>query len=598
MGVLGGHKQYCSLFIGICCGVIITSLLWAGIHIHKCTLTQIHVGHTPGPTHPHSQTQTQTQQSLGPTLLTTQYGDSERDSDRDSDSNGDTASESQSVTVSHSVESDGAAAGTGSTGESESESESESKSESKSDVSSMSTIHIVKSSDTDASDTGRRLVNVNDLDGINLAFFVSAHRDTLRLLPRLMSRIYHCDNVYIIHFDQRVKSAKVTSTMTQVYTEIASIMTASSSISDSTMLSMPCYNDTMTKPSNIIVMKERQQLHRQHISLVFNLLAGISEAIQLQHTVRHTVRHRPTKWSYLINLSASDYPLVAPTQLRRLLARKYETLLQHFGKGLEFVSLMDKPEHFFNMRMPAVPHDSISAPFIARGHAAASISIPLNDDGKIEASQLDLHKEKAEYWGIWSKEFCEWLTYSTTAKRLLMLLSGMNCIDEHYMITALLNAHQHPEFVSTIANSRALRFICWDNCAGSPRTPKQISAGHPLTLDKNTNEAALLRQMRLHPAAFARKFRSPTSRILDVIDHEFSGIASAAVATGSGDGGGQQGHDLINRHAVDEYSSLLSQYYDTIVDTILDDRANELFTDRIDSIDAMSNTRRTRNSFQ
>eukprot|EP00171_Calliarthron_tuberculosum_P021065 IDg21065t1 len=129
-----------------------------------------------------------------------------------------------------------------------------------------------------------------------VAIFVQVSASALSHLPRLLKRIYHPHNLYIIHLDTDIPARD----------GLAALHAANLS--------------SNTLPANLHVLPS-ETVNYRGVSMVLNTISAMELALQLAPTWR---------WRYFVNLSAADYPLTSPTTLRELLA--------HSGPARPFLS--------------------------------------------------------------------------------------------------------------------------------------------------------------------------------------------------------------------------------------------------------------------
>lgn len=301
-----------------------------------------------------------------------------------------------------------------------------------------------------------------------IAFAIQASGDTVRLLPRLLARIHHERNVYVIHID-----AKTTLEQRQ---KISAFINAH-----------PRYmRNVHLFPSEMLTYKG--------ISTVLNSIALMTLALSVH-----------PDWDYYINLSASDYPLVSPDDICRLLARP-----QAPSGLLNFV--------WFFPRKEWIPY-SFRVRFMFWDPAASGYQNPhthLHYMVSQRTNPLEKHRAyiftKAEAWSILSRPFVQFVVRSSFAKRMFLNHMHVLSVSEHFITDILFN---HPVWRATVVPD-AFRKVVW-------YFKGHRSGQHPYSLDRGPRTFAFWGDLEHAKSIFARKFTKPDSKLMDRIDVELSG---------------------------------------------------------------------------
>ncbi|OSX78023.1 hypothetical protein BU14_0125s0011 [Porphyra umbilicalis] len=287
-----------------------------------------------------------------------------------------------------------------------------------------------------------------------MAIFIQVSGANLPLFPRLLARVHHPRNTYAVHFDAAIPDAA----LTPVLADLAA-------------------SDAYA--ANVVVM-ERTPLTYRGVSLVTNTLDAMEVALSA-----------PTPWTYWLNLSGSDYPLLPMTTQRRLLAeplvaRKPRTFFTvATGADAERI-VADRLGTLFvdpaladlgDARRPAVNATAAAAggwgaSAVATAAAARALT-PVTDAALAHvaaplfpAVAPSIHK--AEAWMTLHRGFVAYAARGATARRSLLAFAYAADAAEHY-------------FVSLAAGSASWRHSVLSNCLRDV----QWRAGeqHPLTVD-------------------------------------------------------------------------------------------------------------------
>lgn len=303
--------------------------------------------------------------------------------------------------------------------------------------------------------------------GVRIAYFVQVANDSLALIPRLLRAMHDPENTYVVHIDAKIPSSKRVALEMQI-----------------------------SKLSNVHILPTEMVTYKG-VSMVMNTLAAIALALRVN-------RH----WHYFINLSGSDYPLVAPRIQRHLLARPRVPL----GR-LNFLTLFPRKEwrpYAFRIRYmywdPAVSG-------VQRSESRLRVFRGLREN------PLEAHRHftftKAEAWMILSRPFVRFISRSAYAKRMLLAHLHVRSAPEHYFADVLYN---HPLWNKTLVPD-AFRKVVWVH-------RRRRSGQHPYILDRGSHPFAFWLYVKQTRSLFARKFSTPGSPLMDRIDERLSGFVS------------------------------------------------------------------------
>lgn len=296
-----------------------------------------------------------------------------------------------------------------------------------------------------------------------IAFFLQIQHSTLHLLPRLFNRIYHPENIYIVHFDTDVHLPQ----------GIAWLLRGNVS-------QIPGH-----LPTNVKIMPS-ETVNYMGISMTLNTINAMQVALDFS-----------PGWRYFINLSGNDYPLVSPETIRGALS--------HRGRSREFFCFKPLKRRFWH-RFSFFALDSALDPKNME-RPVYEYYVP-NPVGFFSRSSIF----KAEAWMIISRQFAKFITHSSYARRVLLLFSYSSMSDELYFPTVARNT-----LFNTLTVNSCMRQIRWYN-------GQKWARQHPFFLDdlydQNVRHGA---ESRIHlanySAFFARKFRNPNSKFMNIIDH-------------------------------------------------------------------------------
>lgn len=315
----------------------------------------------------------------------------------------------------------------------------------------------------------------------NIAFFIQISPTNVVLVPRLLSRIWHPDNTYCLHFDEKLETESL-----NFFTEA--------------LQSNPKLTNVFVMPSSSITYAG--------VSMLVNTLDGM-----------HSLLLSNPSWDYFINLSGSDYPLISITAMRRLLGipavknhpinfvhystnrESWDALAKHRLGRLHFdFSLGFRPNHTIELAESTVKHPVVST-----------------DNIKIVIA-------KGESWIMVHRSFCEYAAHGNVGRRLLALFANMQSPAEHFFQTLGWN---HLELNRTLGRHSFRDVVWWHN--------GRRSFQHPYTLDKRGPDGSwsFWQGIAYSPNFFARKFSEPNSALLDHIDFVKSGATEKTINSSS-----------------------------------------------------------------
>lgn len=295
----------------------------------------------------------------------------------------------------------------------------------------------------------------------NIAFFLQIAENTVVLLPRLLSTLYHPHNIYAIHFDLKIPS-------TDVEKAVSSIRANAT------------YDD------NVHIMESDLITYR-----------GISMLLNTINAMRLLSEVHPS-WDYFINLSGADYPLQSPQSLRNIMGQSL---------GLNFFTFAPKRtwDAMAENRLSELWFDeSLAFHQLPTLHKLSKLRLrnPLVDARHFTVSH-------AEAWMITSRTFCEFVVRSHMSRKLLAAFAYAVDASEHFFATLAWN---QPMFRESIV-PHSLRFIIWKHNG-------VLSGQHPYMVDATDESGAFkfLRHVNSTVLLFARKFEQVDSSLMDVID--------------------------------------------------------------------------------
>eukprot|EP00177_Eucheuma_denticulatum_P005941 GFKZ01010832.1.p1 GENE.GFKZ01010832.1~~GFKZ01010832.1.p1 ORF type:complete len:414 (+),score=59.20 GFKZ01010832.1:504-1745(+) len=296
----------------------------------------------------------------------------------------------------------------------------------------------------------------------NLAYFIQIAESTASHLPRLLSRLYHPANVYAIHFDSKMPDPLVANITRQIFA---------------------------------INPKYKRNVHIMPSELI--TYRGVSMVLNTINAMKFLLEHNQD-WHYFINLSGSDYPLVSTAQQRELLGR-------HLDRNFNFIS-MAKPQRWEQNIAYRMDHFYVDEALSFTDQPSQVVQIPFLNP---LARMMNFRYVNSEAWMINSRDFCRFLVTDGYARKMLLTFSFSVEPSEHYFSTVLWN---HPKYNKTIV-PRALRHVIW--------THEGEDAGqHPFYVDERLDggEFRFRKVAEDSPNFFIRKFKTPDSPLMDIID--------------------------------------------------------------------------------
>lgn len=294
-----------------------------------------------------------------------------------------------------------------------------------------------------------------------IVFFLQISKSTVSQFPRLLSRLYHPANVYIIHFD------------TDISAEAGHQLVINANLSTIDEL-----------PANVHLLAQ-EPINYRGISMTLNTLSAMTLALKVSPT-----------WRYFINLSGADYPTVSPSVIRELLS--------HPGRSRVFLTAKAHPELAKKQFMQRASNLFIDPSLTYTTKKGAAYNTYIENP----LTQLIADKVKySEAWMIAHREFCEFATSSSESRRLLISLGYSLSSPEHYFATLLSLSPFKNDHIR-----QSLRLIKW-------RWRGKSAGQHPYALDdiydadKSMSDALLK-----SPFLFARKLSRSDSKLKDVYD--------------------------------------------------------------------------------
>ncbi|KAI0564469.1 Xylosyltransferase family GT14 [Gracilaria domingensis] len=311
---------------------------------------------------------------------------------------------------------------------------------------------------------------------VSIAYFIQISEATITMLPRLLRVMYHPENTYVIHMDKKIPEW-------QRAHAVSSLM-----------------NGDDRYESNVHILPSEPVTYRG-ISMVLNLLSAMQAATDSSGD-----------WTYFINISGSDYPLVSATNQRRLLTS------QDFAtRKRSFLSIANKDwwsqsrEYRFE-----------------RLFTDTSLSFN-NSEHRIVDSYTDqpiafVHNftfVAAEAWMVLHRDLVDFMLTGSRARRMLLAFAYALEPEEHYFATL---AYNTPEFNDSLV-PHSLRHVEWVHNG-------KHSGQHPYYVDQmesDGNTFMFLEKIQRSGCFFTRKIREKDSPILDYIDTHINGMSDKAV---------------------------------------------------------------------
>ncbi|KAI0566942.1 Xylosyltransferase family GT14 [Gracilaria domingensis] len=225
-------------------------------------------------------------------------------------------------------------------------------------------------------------------------------------------------------------------------------------------------------------------------------------------------------WDYYINLSGSDYPLVSPIGIRRLLgeilASASETSFVHFSSARSTWDTLLRHRLRFLHFDPTLGFNP---------HPGKQLIETYTRHPVVLSKDINITIPKGEAWIIAHRSFCEEVISGTLGRRLLTLFANMQSPAEHFFQTVAWN---HRRFNDTTAR-HSLRLVRWKKADGTR------SRQHPVYLDDQSESGKWLYwdSIKASKDLFARKFRTPNSPLMEHIDRYVSGLGENITDTSS-----------------------------------------------------------------
>lgn len=304
------------------------------------------------------------------------------------------------------------------------------------------------------------------------AFFVQVSNVSLLQVPRLLRSIWHKNNVYVIHFDKKVDR--------QRREQMVALL----------------QEGKMGRSGNVWVM-DAEPVSYAGVSMLVNTLNAIGLLLK-----------KDEDWDYFINLSAQDYPLVSPSNLRRLFGMR--------GVREAAVNMLQRQEAdkdlewFFGRRIGRMHVDTALWDGWGAGSAVEEGGrlVEINATFPVESGSI----VKTEGWVVLHRSFCEYAVGSAEARRLLMALATARAADELFFGTLITRNKKFGQSVRW----DGMRFVLWG--MGGEKWSR------PAFLDGfEGNE--MRGRVAKSGALFARKFRETESELMRFFDAKVSGIA-------------------------------------------------------------------------
>lgn len=313
----------------------------------------------------------------------------------------------------------------------------------------------------------------NKEEEANIAFFVQVSPSNIKLVPRLLSRIWHPENLYCLHFDSKIQS------------EMAEMFR--SAVRTNKYLS-----NTFLIPSTIVTYTG--------VSMILNTLDSISILLQ-----------DPRPWDYFINLSGSDYPMVSPSGLRRLLGHKNAKRKQK--SFIHISQMVNKWDKLLRHRLGVLHFD------LSLGFQPDMESELIQSEKKhpiLKSKHLNITVPKGEAWVIAHRSLCQEAATGIFARRLITLFANMQSPSEHFFQTLVWN----DEKLNRTTAKYSFRLVKWGTSNGSSRQ-------HPLYLDERTENGTWRYWSTISQSNdfFLRKLRVADSSLMDHIDTYISGLS-------------------------------------------------------------------------
>lgn len=323
-----------------------------------------------------------------------------------------------------------------------------------------------------------------------IAFFLQVSVGNLPLLPRLLLKLWHKDNLYAVHFDQKVPAEEVQRFVKELRSD--------------------------ARYANVHIMAPEPVTY-MGVTMLLNTLSAMQRLLD-----------EGADWDYFINLSGSDYPLVDVANQMRLLgqpgASERGTNFVHLTPGTHVWEKTEKSRLGFMHFDTALGFRSDINHTVIKSWKEH----PLFQD------HLGVRLVKGEAWVIAHRSLCEFAVKSSYARRLLLLMANMQDPEEHFFQTLVWN---HNEFNKTLAR-HSLRQVHWS--FNGTRASQ-----HPFMVDmtQDGGEWSFWPMLENNPTFYTRKFGRPNSMLMERIDRLKSGTHPKAH-----EGRVIKSFDLASRH--------------------------------------------------
>lgn len=309
------------------------------------------------------------------------------------------------------------------------------------------------------------------LGQVNIAYFIQVSGETVILLPRLLRTMWHPYNLYVVHFDKKIPLERRNKMQAALF------------------LKNPHYK------SNVHILEAEPVTYRG-ISMVLNIYSAMQACID-----------HPIRWTFFINISGADYPLVSAVNQRRLLAmhdfttknRSFLTVSEKnwwsASKTFRYNRLFIDTSLSFN---DSVPHEVIDS----------ATDQPL-------AQFNNFTFVAAEAWMILHRSVVSYFLKSSSARRLYTSFTASLEPEEHFFPTAIYN--EPKLFKNTVPH--ALRHVIWSHNA--------VHAGqHPYNVDTLSEDNTWVFREHIAKSGcfFTRKITTPDSDLLNWIDFHINGF--------------------------------------------------------------------------
>ncbi|CDF40313.1 Xylosyltransferase, family GT14 [Chondrus crispus] len=307
---------------------------------------------------------------------------------------------------------------------------------------------------------------------VSIAYFLQISEPTLALLPRLLRSVYHDDNLYVVHFDKKIPLWQRRHAETILFK------------------GSPRYkHNVRLLPSEVVTYRG--------ISMVLNLLSAMHLALDAH-----------PDWTYFINLSGSDYPLVSVHNQMSLLASR---------------DFSARNRSFFSFAEPDWWKDSKRFRY---DRLYTDTSLSFNDS---ESAVVDSYSDQpisdvaaftfaaAEAWMILHRDFASFVLGDSYARRMLLAFAYSLEPEEHFFATV---AYNHPRF-NTSNVSHSLRHVAWMHHGVH-------SGQHPYYIDQQEPDGktwTFREEIENSACFFTRKVRVQDSGLLTYIDTHVNGIS-------------------------------------------------------------------------